>query len=135
NDTFNLTLCNASTFGVNGSLSVYGFGGSDTLIGNATAWTNSALTFWLTPTSLSINTTTPLITYSGIASFTLQGPAQATTSNCSYVVTGTASSITGQTTFFAGTGNNDVYIHPHDESGSLTIPTSLGIGGGGGNDH
>jgi len=42
------------------------------MVCDASLWASSALTFWMSQNSISINSPTPLITYSGVAALSLQ---------------------------------------------------------------
>src|SRR6185295_8069360 len=71
------------------------------------------------------------ITYGGIEAIAVIGP----NTNSQFNVQGTSPEATGQTTIYAGSGDNLIRVFPYDTLGIPSLPTHIGVSGQGGSDR
>ncbi len=129
-DTFNVTAASSGFLNLGGALDIFGGGGGDVMTYVESTYNGSAAPYiLLTPTDIEQDGNAAA-TYSGIGYLAIYGPSV----NINYYVDGTSPDIVGQTTLYAGNGNNAIYLFPRDASGNLAFPTPIGIAGQGGTD-
>ena len=127
-DTYNITAASAGVFDLAEPISVVGDAG-DVLYYNENGYIGAVVApITLTATTIEQSPSNATLTYGTLGALVINGP----NTNLAYSVYGTSALVSGQTTIFAGSGNNNIYVYPDDGAGNLTINGTIGIGGQGG---